>query len=104
MLRRFPFAGVVAAAGLVLCLAAEARDYDAKLFQAMKYRLIGPFRGGRVTAVAGVPGRPRMFYMGSTGGGVWKTINGGQTWQNISDGYFAAASAPARTAVDRRRP
>jgi len=51
----------------------------------MEYRLVGPFRGGRVTAVAGVPGQPRTFYMGSTGGGVWKTTDGGIRWRNVSD-------------------
>ena len=73
---------------LVFCLTAAiavAETYDERLFQAMEYRLVGPFRGGRVTAVAGVPGRPRSFYMGSTGGGVWKTTDGGIRWRNVSD-------------------
>jgi len=85
MSRRSSFAVVLLAAGLAAVLAAEARSYDEKLFQAMKYRLIGPFRGGRVTAVAGVPGQSRTFYMGSTGGGVWKTVDGGISWRNVSD-------------------
>jgi len=59
--------------------------YDEGLFQAMDFRLVGPFRGGRSTAVAGVPGQPRTFYMGTTGGGVWKTTDGGATWRNVSD-------------------
>ncbi|MEZ4423495.1 MAG: glycosyl hydrolase [Gemmatimonadota bacterium] len=54
----------------------------------MSYRGIGPFRGGRVTTVAGVPGQPFLYYMGATGGGVWKTTDAGTTWENISDGYF----------------
>jgi photosystem II stability/assembly factor-like uncharacterized protein len=54
----------------------------------MSYRNIGPFRGGRVTTVAGVPGQTFTFYMGATGGGVWKTTDAGTTWQNISDGFF----------------
>ncbi|MBX9730290.1 MAG: glycosyl hydrolase, partial [Sphingomonas sp.] len=54
----------------------------------LAWRNIGPFRGGRVTAVAGVPQDEHLFYMGATGGGVWKTIDGGTTWTNISDGYF----------------
>ena len=61
-------------------------------YQSMKYRLIGPFRGGRVTTVTGVPGETFNFYMGSTGGGVWETTDAGLTWQNISDDYFACAS------------
>jgi photosystem II stability/assembly factor-like uncharacterized protein len=54
--------------------------------------MIGPARGGRVTTVTGVPQQPTTFYMGSTGGGVWKTTDAGATWNNISDGYFASAS------------
>ncbi len=69
--------------------------YDPKLYQAMQWRLIGPFRGGRVTAVAGVPSQPMTFYMGATGGGVWKTEDGGLTWRNISDGYFKTGSIGA---------
>ena len=53
--------------------------------------MIGPERGGRVTAVTGVPSQPYTFYMGSTGGGVWKTTDAGHTWANISDGFFAVA-------------
>lgn len=59
--------------------------FDESLFQAMEYRLVGPFRGGRVTAVAGVRQDTRTFYMGTTGGGVWKTTDGGRTWRNVSD-------------------
>ena len=51
----------------------------------MKFRLVGPFRGGRSTAVAGVRGQQRTFYMGTTGGGVWKTTDGGISWRNVSD-------------------
>lgn len=70
------------------------------LMQGIKYREIGPFRGGRSAAVTGVPGQPHLFYMGATGGGVWKTDNAGKTWKNISDGYFggsigAVAVAPS---------
>lgn len=55
------------------------------LLNSMSYRLVGPFRGGRVTAVAGVAGDPMTYYMGSTGGGVWKTTDAGKTWFNVSD-------------------
>jgi photosystem II stability/assembly factor-like uncharacterized protein len=61
---------------------------DSALFQSMRFRNIGPFRGGRVTTVTGVPGEPFTFYMGATGGGVWKTTDAGTSWQNLSDGYF----------------
>ena len=53
-----------------------------------KFRNIGPFRGGRSTGSSGVVGDPLTYYMGTTGGGLWKTTNAGQTWDNISDGYF----------------
>lgn len=64
---------------------------DTSFFKSMKYRNIGPFRGGRADAVTGVPGQPMTYYFGSSGGGVWKTENGGQTWKNISDGYFGGS-------------
>lgn len=54
----------------------ENYRYPAKLYEAMKWRNIGPFRGGRVTAVSGLIGSPDMYYMGATGGGVWKTLDG----------------------------
>lgn len=57
----------------------------------LDYRCIGPFRGGRSAAVTGVEGKPMLFYMGTTGGGLWKTANGGTTWENISDGYFGGS-------------
>ncbi len=69
--------------------------YPSTLWSGMKYRDIGPFRGGRVTAVTGVPSEPYTFYMGSTGGGVWKTTDAGHSWQNISDGFFSVASMGA---------
>src|SRR5436309_13629091 len=56
------------------------------LFQDLHWRLIGPFRGGRVLAVTGVPGQPEHFYFGSVNGGVWETKDAGRTWQPIFDG------------------
>ena len=70
---------------------ASAQNYDEKLYDALEYRLVGPFRGGRSAAVTGVPGKPNLFYFGATGGGVWKTENGGRSWENISDGYFGGS-------------
>ena len=61
------------------------------LFQGLEYRSIGPFRGGRSAAVTGVPGQPTTFYFGGTGGGVWRTGDGGNTWQNLSDGSFGGS-------------
>ena len=57
----------------------------------MQYRSIGPYRGGRSSAVTGVEGKPNLFYFGAAGGGVWKTENGGETYENISDGYFGGS-------------
>ena len=57
--------------------------------------MIGPERGGRVTTVTGVPSEPSTFYMGSTGGGVWKTTDAGHSWKNMSDGFFSVASMGA---------
>lgn len=65
------------------------------VWQNMRYRMIGPERGGRVTAVTGVPSQPYTFYMGSTGGGVWKTTDAGHTWVNISDGQIPVGSMGA---------
>jgi photosystem II stability/assembly factor-like uncharacterized protein len=62
-----------------------------ELYNSLQWRSIGPFRGGRSAAVTGVPGKPNLFYFGSTGGGVWRTKDGGQTWENISDGYFGGS-------------
>lgn len=62
---------------------AQSQTYDESLYGGMKWRLIGPFRGGRVEAVAGLPSDPLTYYMGSVGGGVWKTIDAGQTWQPL---------------------
>jgi hypothetical protein len=61
----------------------------------LEWRLIGPCRGGRVVAVAGDPVNPLVFYFGSTGGGVWKTTDGGLIWENVSDGFFKRASVGA---------
>lgn len=69
----------------------EAQTVDQDLYDALEYRLVGPFRGGRSAAVTGVPDQPNLYYFGATGGGVWKTLNGGRTWENISDGYFGGS-------------
>jgi len=68
---------------------------DTALLAGMKYRSIGPARGGRVTAVAGVASEPLSYFMGSTGGGVWRSEDAGSSWDNVSDGHFSAASVGA---------
>ena len=65
--------------------------YDEKLYNAVQWRSIGPYRGGRSCAVAGVKGKPNLFYFGATGGGVWRTTDGGRSWSNISDGFFGGS-------------
>src|SRR5262245_65654007 len=62
---------------------------------ALRWRSIGPYRGGRVTAVAGVATQPFVYYMGATGGGVWKTEDAGVTWSDISGGFLCTGSVGA---------
>src|SRR5438128_622220 len=76
---------------LGLAWVAPAQEKAESGFGSLRYRLVGPFRGGRSAAVTGVPGKPFLYYFGSTGGGVWRTIDGGTTWDNISDGFFGGS-------------
>ena len=62
-----------------------------KYYSALEWRSIGPYRGGRSCAVTGVPGKPNLFYFGATGGGIWRTNDGGRSWDNISDGFFGGS-------------
>ncbi|MFY0688503.1 MAG: glycosyl hydrolase [Cyclobacteriaceae bacterium] len=71
---------------------AEAQATDTELFDGLKWRNIGPFRGGRSVTSSGVVGDPMTYYMGSTGGGIWKTKDAGITWKNISDGQLKTGS------------
>ena len=66
-----------------------------KKFKSLRWRLIGPFRGGRVDAVAGDPTKPLVFYFGAVNGGVWKTTNAGTSWENITDGKSDISSVGA---------
>ena len=93
-------AGIAAALATALVSAAPAPAQTAPafsedLFGGLRYRYVGPSRGGRVTAVAGHPAHPSTFYMGATGGGVWKTTDRGHNWQNLSDGFFGTGSIGA---------
>ena len=78
------------ALSIVSCFGA---DVNPALWSGLKYRMIGPERGGRVTAVTGVASQPFTFYMGSTGGGVWKTVDAGHNWVNLSDGQIPLGSS-----------
>ncbi len=77
--------------GMAMMFSQGAEEY----FKPVKYRNIGPFRGGRSVCATGVIGDPLTYYMGTTGGGLWKTTDAGQRWTNISDGYFETGSVGA---------
>lgn len=79
-----------------------AQNLDS-IFKYVKYRNIGPFRGGRSVCASGVVGDPLTYYMGTTGGGLWKTEDAGVSWRNISDGFFKTGSVGA-VAVSENEP
>ncbi|MBI4540854.1 MAG: glycosyl hydrolase [Gemmatimonadetes bacterium] len=83
--------------------ASRPSEVPASALQALSWRSLGPYRGGRSVAIAGDPQNRLIFYLGSTGGGVWKTENGGYTWRNVSDGYFGSGSIGA-IAVSQSNP
>ena len=93
-------AGTALMGGALLSPVTAQTDEDdyyvpSEYFEGLQYRNIGPWRGGRVTTVAGTPSDTRVYYMGSTGGGVWKTTNAGGDWVNISDKFFKTGSVGA---------
>ncbi len=71
------------------------QTYDTKFFDKMKWRNIGPQRGGRSLGCTGSPGRPHEYYFGATGGGLWKTTDGGQEWAAVTDGKITCSSIGA---------
>jgi photosystem II stability/assembly factor-like uncharacterized protein len=80
----------------VKAIVPEAPSVDLNsYFKPLVWRNVGPTRGGRSVASSGVKGNPLVYYMGTTGGGVWKTEDAGQTWKNISDGFFKTGSVGA---------
>src|SRR5262250_3610997 len=68
-----------------------AQPVPASLYSGLQWRLLGPFRGGRSVAVAGIPGNGTTFFMGSVDGGIWKTENAGVTWVPLTDGQPIAS-------------
>ncbi|QBA65496.1 WD40/YVTN/BNR-like repeat-containing protein [Muriicola soli] len=88
---------------LVLITAGLTAQTAESYFQPLKYRNIGPFRGGRSVSATGVMGDPLTYYMGTTGGGLWKTSDAGARWENISDGFFKMGSVGA-VAVSASNP
>ena len=94
---------LVAWSGLITRATAQPQ-YDTSLYSALRWRLIGPFRGGRVNGVTGAPGQPNTFYFGSVGGGVWKSTNSGRTWLPVFDSQpiasiGAISVAPSNTNI-----
>ena len=83
--------GITACSFLLLTVTVLAQAVPPELVNGLKWRLIGPFRGGRVVAVAGVPGDPASFYFGSVDGGIWKTTDAGVVWTPIFDGQPVAS-------------
>src|ERR1051326_8983001 len=75
---------------LAACAPASAQQYGAEM-SGMRWRSLGPYRAGRVTAVAGIPARPDIYYMATPGGGVWKTTDGGVVWKPIFDDVRVAS-------------
>ena len=80
--------------------AQPAGNVEPSVFKGMRYRLVGPSRGGRVTAVAGVPSQPRTFYMGVASGGLFRTTDGGASWVPLTDGKVPVGSMGAIAVAD----
>src|SRR5882724_550952 len=81
----------------------SAETYDGAYFKALKWRSIGPLRGGRSIASAGSDARPLEYYFGAVGGGLWKTTDGGVTWKPVTDGQIKSSSVGA-VAVSESHP
>ena len=82
---------LILALGALIFSDVQAQSVDPALYEGLDYRLVGPYRGGRSAAVTGVQGKDNLFYFGATGGGVWRTTDGGGSWENISDGFFGGS-------------
>ena len=79
--------------------ATPTERFDQSLYSGLRWRELGPFRGGRSTTVTGIRGNNNLYYFGAVGGGVWKTEDAGQTWSNISDKYFGGTVTMVPRAV-----
>jgi photosystem II stability/assembly factor-like uncharacterized protein len=88
----FPVAVLMAALAAAAPVRTETEKPFSDLFDGLQFRSIGPYRGGRSCAASGVRGRPLVWYFGGTGGGVWRTRDGGATWDNVSDKHFKTGS------------
>ena len=91
---------------VLLAISVHSQTIDTSFFNGLRYRLIGPARGGRVTTVTGVPSQPKTFYMGVASGGLFKTTDSGATWIPITDGKVPLGStgsvAVAEPEIERR--
>ncbi len=85
------FTIIVSLALFALAPSLFAQQYEPSLYAGMQWRQIGPFRAGRVTDVSGAPGQPAIYYMGTAGGGAWKTTDGGMVWKPIFDKEHVAS-------------
>ena len=98
-MRRFmTLAGAAILASMVGSPALDAQQMDSTAFQALTYRMVGPYRGGRSTAATGFPDDPDRWIMGTTGGGMWLSTDNGGSWENISDAYFGGSIGAVKVA------
>ncbi|MGZ7071652.1 MAG: WD40/YVTN/BNR-like repeat-containing protein, partial [Candidatus Angelobacter sp.] len=88
MSNKFPLVRFIPLCTLLVLLSGFtfSQQLDPSHYSGLRWRMIGPHRGGRTIAVSGVEGQPNVYYFGGVGGGVWKTANGGVTWEPIFDG------------------
>lgn len=97
---KLSFSPLLLCALLASASAVNAQSYDESQWSGLQYRNVGPWRGGRSTTVTGVPSQPNTFYMGTVGGGVWKTTNAGHSWINTTDGQIPLGSMGAVAVAD----